>query len=249
MNKKKWFPFIQNHSEAKFRLICLPHSGGVASLYQHLNTYLPAQIELCSVQLPGRETRYGENFVLSIDTLTDQLSEACQELIDRPFALFGHSLGALIGFELLKKLRTHSLSPHMFFISACNPPHKLVGLSTIHQLSDEDFMKKVRSWGDAIPKKVLENPELMNIILPRLRADFTLFETYPYKEEPALTCPFTLFGGTEDPIVTPSNLQEWAQHTTCKPSLRIFSGDHFYHQQFTKELCDAISKTLLEESV
>jgi medium-chain acyl-[acyl-carrier-protein] hydrolase len=189
---------------------------------------LPADVEACPIQLPGRGPRLMERPFTDLSSLIEVLAQALSSLLDKPFAIFGHSLGALVGFELARQLRKqYGVSPaHLFVSAGCAPQIPRRG-SPIHTWPAKEFLEEVRHL-NGIPKEVLEHEELMEIVIPLLRADFALYETYVYSAEPPLNCPISAFGGLQDSKVTRSDLEAWRNQTTGAFSLRMLLGDHFF---------------------
>ena len=222
-------PWIRNlNSQSTFRLFCFPHVGGGASLFHGWQAMLPPNITTCPVQLPGRENRLAEPPFTRISLLVRGMAHALRPFLDCPFAFFGHSMGALISFELARQLRRQKApEPSYLFVSAQDAP-QLPDLSPpLHQLSDADFVERLRLL-NSIPEAILQNTELMRIILPMLRADFTMCETYMYQEEEPLTCPISVFGGLQDGDVSYHSLTAWRDQTCNIFTLRLLPGAHFF---------------------
>ena len=163
-----------------------------------------------------------------LSSLIEVLAQALSSLLDKPFAIFGHSLGALVGFELARQLRRqYGVSPARLFVSAGCAPQIPRRNSPIHTLPAKEFLAELRRL-NGMPKEVLEHEELMDIVIPLLRADFALYETYVYSAEPPLNCPISAFGGFQDSKVTRSDLEAWRDQTTGAFSMRMLPGDHFF---------------------
>jgi medium-chain acyl-[acyl-carrier-protein] hydrolase len=208
---------------------------------------LPADVEVCPVQLPGRSTRLMECPFTEVSSLVQVLAPALCSLVDKPFAVFGHSLGALVGFELARQLRRqYGVEPVRLFVSAGRAPQVPRRDSTIHTLPAKEFLAEVRRF-NGIPMEVLEHEELMEIILPFLRADFALYETYEYSAERPLNCPISTFGGLQDSKVSRSDLEGWRDETTTSFSLRMLPGDHFFLNTARPLLLQMISQELHED--
>jgi len=176
--------------------------------------------------------------------LVQVLAQALSSLLDKPFAIFGHSLGALVGFELARELRRqYSVSPIRLFVSAGRAPQVLRRDSYIHTLPAKEFLAEVRRL-NGIPTAVLEHDELMAIIFPLLRADFALYDTYEYSAEPLLHCPISTFGGWQDSRVSRSDLEAWRAETTACFSLRMLPGGHFFLNTARPLLLQIISQEL-----
>ena len=185
-------------------------------------------IEVCAIQLPGREDRLAETPFANLPSLIDVLAEVLYPHLDLPFAFFGHSLGSLISFELTRRLRRQTApSPMHLFVSGCRAPQIPDPDPPIHQLPDAEFIEELGRF-NGTPQAVLENPELMEVFLPVLRADMRLNETYVYDHEAPLDCPITAFGGLEDEEVSHKELAAWHDQTRSKFNIHMFQGDHFF---------------------
>ncbi len=215
-------------AKPSMRLFCLPYAGGGASAYRSWQEALPAGIEVCSVQLPGREGRVNEEPATTLDGLVPALADALREWLDRPFALFGHSMGALIAFELARHLqRSGGPVPEVLFASAHQAPHLPRGTARIARLPDNELMEQVRAMGGT-PQELLDNRELLELVLPVLRADFSICESYAYRQGPKLALPIEVFGGLADRTVTHGELTPWSVHTESQFRIRMLPGNHFF---------------------
>ncbi|WP_420643176.1 thioesterase II family protein [Candidatus Leptofilum sp.] len=229
MVESPWIAYAKPNEQAALRLFCLPHAGGGAGTYRTWVDWLAPDIEVLPVQLPGRETRFLERPYQTIESLLDDLTTAIRPLLNKPFAFFGHSLGALVGFELARRLRQDGVVPRQLFVSGYGAPHLLVKLPPMHHLDDVAFVAALREL-DTVPTAVLENEELLGLLLPMLRADFAVYEGYIYYKEPPLSCPIIILGGEADPLVPAENLAAWATHTTQPGEMHLIPGGHFYLQ-------------------
>ena len=223
-----WVPFRSQQPEARLRLFCFPYSGGGASIYRSWSAALAPDVELCAVQLPGRETRFKDPAATSMSGLVDQVVEGIGPLVDRPFALFGHSFGALVSFETGHRLQSLGFRPDHLFVSGRQAPHLTYPRAPIHQLGEDAFCDEMRRL-NGTPEHVLSNPALLSLVIGILRADYTVCETYRFSEgRPRLECPLTAFGGTEDPETTVDDVAGWGQHTGGDFEARMIPGDHFF---------------------
>lgn len=223
-----WLACRKRKPHARLRLFCFPYAGGSAAIFRTWPDGLPADVEVCPVQLPGRGTRLMEPPFTRLSPLIQALAHALFPLLDKPFALFGHSLGALVSFELARHLRRqYGLHPVRLFVSAGRAPQIPHRDLPMHSLPGEEFVAKLRRL-NGTPSEVFEHEELMEIVLPLLRADFALYETYVYSTEPPLNCPISTFGGLQDRNVSHGDLVAWRDQTTGSFSLRMFPGDHFF---------------------
>lgn len=242
MKLSPWFPYNQMRSSSQFRLFCFPHSGGVASIFRSWQSCFPSSYEICPIQLPGRENRFAEPLLHSVSDVIQSLYPAIQPFLDIPFALFGHSLGAILAFELIKKIRKEgaSHSSATLFVSACSAPHHLSDKSQLHKMPDAEFLRELEGY-KAMPRQLLESPEAIKVLLPRLKADFTIFETYRNIENPDLVdVPLVAFGSEEDELVPLDHLKAWEKHSLNFIKVELLSGGHFYYLQKLPDLAQRI---------
>lgn len=183
---------------------------------------------MIAVQLPGRETRFSEPARTSLHDLVDELTTALEPWLDRPYALFGHSMGALIAYELARALDRRAMrAPSHLFVSGQAAPHRPNRHRTLHRLPDEALLAALRTL-TARPDAAMDNAELMRLLLPTLRADCTLCSTYEWQDGAPVGCPVTALGGREDRSVSRADLDAWRRHTAGPFDVRIFPGDHFF---------------------
>lgn len=224
---EKWVAYFHPRSHPKLRLLCFPHAGGSARVFYKWSELLPSTVEVCSLELPGRGRRLFETPFTSIDLLLPALGPELLPLLDIPFVCFGHSLGARIAFEFCRWLqKIYQLTPQHFWVAAARAPHLPSDTPPIHGLPDLDFIAELRRYSGTA-EEVLNNPELMSLMLPALKADFSLLETYRYRPSVRLDCPITGFWGQQDDIATQSDVAAWQQHTNAF-SLESVPGNHFF---------------------
>jgi medium-chain acyl-[acyl-carrier-protein] hydrolase len=221
----------QPNSQAELRLFCLPYAGGSSQIYRDWMNHLSQKIELCPIELPGRGSRLNETPIIDLSTLVQEIALGIHHHLDRPFAFFGHSMGALLSFELTRLLRQQGYaSPAHLFVSGYRAPHLKPNSTLIHHLPEPEFTEEIRRLGGT-PEAVLVNAELRELVFPALRADFAAIETYIYRPSTSLVCPITAFGGLQDKGVDVADLEAWRQYTTGKFRLQMFSGSHFFLHQ------------------
>ena len=223
-----WINYRRPNPAARLRLFCFPYAGGGASLYRPWADELPANVEVCPVQLPGRERRLSEPAYSRLDPLVEVLAEELHPLLDLPFAFFGHSMGALIAFELARELRrTGRPQPVHLFVSGRRAPHIPESGRPTHLLPDSEFLEEIRRM-NGTPPELLESPEVVALLLPILRTDLALCETYVHYPERPLDCPVSVFGGYDDPEAPHEDLPPWREATTRECRVHMFPGDHFF---------------------
>jgi medium-chain acyl-[acyl-carrier-protein] hydrolase len=244
-----WFKCFAHGSRApRWRLLCLPYAGGSAGIYSRWANYLPSDVELLAVQYPGREERMGETPIGDLLTLARTLAGIVQALPPRPYAVFGHSLGALIGFEMVRALRKKGQPlPQWLFLSGSGGPR----INTYcdnprHRWTDEAFVEELRRM-DGTPAELLENPELMGLVLPMLRADLAAVDTYNYADALALHVPIQAIGGLDDADVSRERLAEWKQETSAEFSLCMLAGNHFFLHDAAPLICDLLNRQMERE--
>jgi len=241
-----WFACFHPSSTSKIRLFCFPHGGGSPFFFRDWGTSFSQEFELFALNLPGRGNRIQDPLLRDMDDLATAIVDALQPYLDKPFAFFGHSVGALVCFEVARRLEAQGFpSPMRIFISAHEAPHRIAEKTPMYNLPDEELLKVVKEL-EVIPEGALEDQELADIVLPPLRADFQLAETYQFKGK-ELTAPISAFGGTEDPLVRQIELQEWERYTTGQCQLTMFEGDHFYLESHRSSLIEKISSQLSQD--
>ena len=228
------------------RLLCLPYAGGGASVvFRTFGSRLAPVAALCPLELPGRGARRSEALSRRVRELAVRLAGSLEDLRDDSLALLGHSLGALLAFEVARELRRRGgPRPSHLFVSSRRGPRILEAEAPIHGLPDASFVEQVQRRYHAIPEEVLREPDLMELLLPTLRADFEMLETYEYVDEPPLDCPITALGGVEDARATLVGLEAWRVETTGAFQLRRFPGGHFYFREAEGELATLVRRTL-----
>jgi len=239
-----WLVRFKENPQATVRLICFPYAGGAANIYHKWAGLLPAWIELCAVQPPGRGSRLLEEPFTDARSLVCAASEALTPYLDRPFALFGHSLGALVAFEFARHLRRQGKpGPICMFVSGrCAPQIPETGMP-LHTLPEPQFLVELQRL-NGTPDEVLAHPDLMKLMIPVLRGDFAVAETYQYLKEPPLDCRIKAFGGLDDMAINRRSLEAWKEQTANAFSLHMLPGDHFF--LFTSEayLLDLLSEQM-----
>jgi medium-chain acyl-[acyl-carrier-protein] hydrolase len=189
------------------------------------------------IEIPGRGTRMGEKPFKSMKPLVEAIDAAINDHLDKPFALFGHSMGAIVGFELIHRIFSmRRVRPAHLFFSGRKAPHIVHPAVASSSLPDNEFVEKLRRL-EGTPEEVLENPELFGLISPILRADFELTETYSYAPRPQLQCPITVLGGITDKDIIRRDLEAWHEHAAGPFSIQMFPGNHFFiHSHETRVL-------------
>jgi medium-chain acyl-[acyl-carrier-protein] hydrolase len=239
-----WFPYPRPNPSARLRLFCYPFAGGGASAFRHWPDGLPRFVEVVPVQPPGRETRFREPAFTLMAPLVTALADALQPHHDRPYAIFGHSLGALVAFELVRELRRRGgRPPARLIVSGHGAPHLLGRHTPMHALPDDQFRAELRRL-NGTPAAVLDNDELMSVLTPTLRADMAVGETYTPAAEPPLDCPILALGGEGDAYAPPPDLEAWREHTRAACEVHVLPGEHFFLQTHRTPLLKLLTQYL-----
>ncbi|MDF5710480.1 MAG: thioesterase II family protein [Nostoc sp. S4] len=239
-----WVTCSQPNPQANLRLFCFPYAGGNSMIFRTWSNNLPRNVEVCAVEYPGRGRQMNSPPITRLEALVKAIAPVILPYLNKPFAFFGHSMGALVSFELTRLLRLeYNLKPFHLFISARRAPQIPPTKPPIHVLPDQELLEELRTL-NGTPKAVLENPELMQIFLPVLRADFAVLETYIYTLQQPLECPITVFGGSQDQETKYEALQAWREQTSATFSLQMFDGDHFFIHSHQNLLFKLISQQL-----
>jgi medium-chain acyl-[acyl-carrier-protein] hydrolase len=239
-----WVTCPKPNPQADLRLFCFPYAGGSSLIFRTWASSLPENIEVCPIEFPGRGIQMRSVPFTQLEPLVSAIATVLLPYLNKPFAFFGHSMGGLISFELTRLLRrNYSVNPVHLFISGRRAPQILDCDPPIHALPEPEFLEELRHL-NGTPEAVLQNVELMQLLLPILRADFSVLETYVYALEPPLECPITAFGGLQDKEASSTELEAWREHTTTSFQLQMFSGDHFFLHSAQPLLLQSIAQQL-----
>lgn len=227
-NTNSWFITLKPNPRARLRLFCFPYAGSGAKIYHTWAEQLPSDVEVYLARLPGREGRLREVPLTRLTSLVDLINSEIRPLLNKPFAFFGHSMGAIVAFELARILRRENgLEAEHLFISGRRAPQLPRDEPITYHLPDPEFTQALRDL-NGTPNAVLEHPELMNLMMPLLRADFEVCQTYSFEPQAPLTCSMTIFGGLQDRDVPRESLVAWREQTTSPCNVRMLPGDHFF---------------------
>lgn len=238
--RNPWLLCHENKSAA-LRLFCFPYAGGSATVFRKWPEYLPENVEVCAIQLPGRGSRLRESLHTNMSDLIADLHAAIVDIIDEmPFVFVGHSMGALTAFELCHSLQT---SPQHLFVSGFRAPHLPMRTKAIFDLPEDEFIEELKVLGGMQPQ-IMQNRELMNLLLPVLRADFRICDTYMHEKRPILDCGITSVGGIQDPRANKDELQMWEEYTNDSFTLHMLPGDHFFIDTYANLYFEILNREL-----
>ncbi|WP_091610910.1 thioesterase II family protein [Amycolatopsis saalfeldensis] len=225
----RWIRRFHPAGDARVRLVCLPHAGGSATAYFPLSRAAAAaglDAEVVAVQYPGRQDRRAEPCYDDVGDLADSIADDLAPWSDRPLALFGHSMGATVGYEVARRLETRGTELLGLFASACRAPSRH-RVEYVHQRDDDGLIAALKELSGT-DTAVLGDDELLRMVLPAVRGDYTAVETYRHREGPELACPIEVLVGDADPVTTLAEADAWRAHTTGGCALEVFPGGHFY---------------------
>ncbi len=241
-----WIRRFHPRPDSEARLVCLPHAGGSASFFFPMSAAVSPSLDVLSVQYPGRQDRRAEPCVASIQELADRISVQLLPWTDRPLMIFGHSMGATIGFEVASRLeREHGVVLAGLFASGRRAPSRKRH-ETVHQRDDRGIIAELQQLSGT-NSKIMGDEEMLRMVLPAIRADYRAAETYTYEPRPKLHCPIVGLVGDDDPKVTLEEARAWSEHTEGGFDLQVFPGGHFYLASHQSEIVNAVSDHMLAQ--
>jgi len=234
---------LQPRAQARLCLLCFPYAGAAAGVYRHWAAAVPPHIEVCAIEYPGRGCRLSEAPVVRMSTLVETLANGLLPFLRQPVAFFGHSLGAAVAFELARLLQREVQSCPVYLIaSGRRAPHLPSLRPPLHDLPEHDLVQELKAL-NGTPREVLESPEIMEIVLPFLRADFELEAAYVSSIGAPLDLPIAAYGGAADRLVGEDEIEAWRPYTRVAFRKRVFPGDHF----FVNTARDSVLRAILED--
>jgi medium-chain acyl-[acyl-carrier-protein] hydrolase len=240
-NREIWMQRPRPNPDAGLRLVCLPYSGGRASVFKNLAANLPGDVELWAVEYPGHGRRLSEAPHTRLAPLVEQVTDVIAEEVPRPFALLGYSVGALIGFEVTREFaRRGQPGPTALFVAASKAPHLRPTRPPLHELSRDELIEGLHRLA-GVRNELLDNDELVDVMLPVLRADLSLDETYAYDPGDRLECPVVAFGGSEDWSTPRPKLEAWREQTSGDFSVVMLPGGHFFLDSSRARFAQAVA--------
>lgn len=243
MTPTDWIARPHPNPSARLRLFCFPYAAGGDAMFRTWWQALPADVEVCAIRLPGRDQRLHEPLFSRITPLVEALADALAPELARPHALYGHSMGARVAFELAREQRRRGRAEPALLAVSGRPAPQCPGRDPMHALSTDQMIARLRRLGGT-PEAVLREPELMAMFLPILRADLAVNEAEPHRPEPPLACPILALGGTHDERCLRDELDAWRDQTRGGFTAEIFPGGHFFVHTAGRELLAALSRAL-----
>ncbi len=241
---KSWLIPVRENPNARLRLFLFHYAAGAASIYRTWGEGLPEDIEIFALQLPGRETRMSEPLLTSIPVLVQNLHRVMRPLLDKPWVSFGHSMGCVLSFELLRSVRrAKERMPLRYFGSGRRGPGVPSRHPDMHTMTDAELLEALRQYGGT-PEEILNEPDFMAMLYPIIRADFQALETHVFADEAPLEVPFSIYCGRDDERATPDELEDWKDYSSAECEIKLFDGGHFYINTHRHQVLEMLSRDL-----
>ncbi|NEB15905.1 thioesterase [Streptomyces coelicoflavus] len=242
-----WIRRWSGGSAPRYTLVCLPHAGGTAGFYRSWAALTPPEVELLAIQYPGREDRFEDPEAADMRELVSAVADALGPLLDRPYALFGHSMGSAVAWELAHELTGRGVpGPRRLFASGRAAPGTAV-TGDLHRQNDATLSAELARLGGT-DREVLDDPGLRSLVLRAVRHDYRIIETHRPADRPPLSCPLHVLTGSADPELGEERSRDraggWADLTTARTEVRVFPGDHFYLTPRRREVVAAVLRRL-----
>ncbi len=248
MTRNPWLSVPRPRAAPDLRLFCFPFAGGSASAFRGWGDALDERVEIVALQPPGRESRFAEPAITQMGALVGRICEALASSLDRPFVFFGHSLGALVSFEVARALRRQGRPmPLAMIVSGRRAPQVPLGRPPFHRLDDAALVSEIRKLGGD-PHRLFDSEEMRALLLPVARADFAVHDTHVHEDEHPLDVPISVFGGLDDHTTNERNLRAWQEQCVGPVSLSMFPGGHFFIEDARHDVLQAIA-ALLAQSI
>lgn len=238
-----WVRRFRPKPDAATRLVCFPHAGGSASYYLPVARGVPASVDVLAIQYPGRQDRRHEPGIDDIERLADLVTAELADWRDRPLALFGHSMGAMVGYEVARRLERDGTTPAALIASGRRAPSRHRETS-VHRLDDHGLRAELARLSGT-GSELLDDVDMLNMILPATRCDYRAVESYRHRPGPPLRSPVLALVGDQDTEVTVAEAEAWREHTTGAFELRVFPGGHFYLNEHAATVLELITRQLV----
>lgn len=240
--RSRWIRNFRPAPDAGIRLVCFPHAGGSASYYFPMATALSPEFDVYAVQYPGRQDRHSEPFVESIAELADQVVDELQPVLDAPLALFGHSMGAVLAFEVARRLEARGgRRPAVVFASGSRAPSRYDDEPNHER--DADLIQVMRDLGGTDPR-VLNNPDMLATFLPAFRNDYRALQAYRQAPTVAIGAPIVVLTATDDPKTSLADARAWHEHTAGGGDVHTFTGGHFFLEKQPQRVIEVVTRAL-----
>jgi medium-chain acyl-[acyl-carrier-protein] hydrolase len=240
----QWIERTTGPLRPRFRLFCFPYAGGGAGIFRGWAKEIGASVEVCAIRLPGREKRYAEPAFRRSEEVVESLVPILPDFLGMPFAMFGHSMGAILAYEVARGiLKTMGVEPRALFVSARRGPDLRSTKPDVHHLPREELLARVRAL-NGTPAEVFQNDDLVELILPTLRCDFEMAECYRHAAGPTLSCPVIAMGGRRDADISAQDIAGWRSVTSGPFKSMMFDGDHFFLSGNRTPLLQALRQEL-----
>jgi surfactin synthase thioesterase subunit len=242
--KSPWFVPLRTRPDAQVRLVCFPSAGAGASVYGRWAQHLPPELDAWAAQLPGREARRLERSLSDIHEIADTCARLMEPALDRPFVLFGHSMGALVAFEVARRLAARGKEPLALFLSGRAAPHLTRGYDGVAHLSDDEFIERMDTLFGGVPELLRTDAEFRELYLPPLRADVNAVASYRPVDDAPQTFPIHVLGGAQDKSVSREALEAWQGYAKGYFEVHTFPGDHFHVYSTREPVIALITRTI-----
>lgn len=242
---RQWVRRFHPRPEAGIRLICLPHAGGGAPAYFPTSAAMTPAVEVLAVQYPGRQERRHEPLIGSVDGLADELFRVLEPDTGESYALFGHSMGAMVAYELALRFEDAGRPPLRLFASGRRAPSRYRP-DERQPLDDESLLAELRELSGT-DKRLFQRDDLLRAALPVIRNDYQAADAYVHSPGATVNCPITVLIGDEDPHVTVDEARSWRDHTTGGSEVLVYAGGHFYLTEHQAQVVSAIAQRLTPE--
>jgi pyochelin biosynthetic protein PchC len=248
-DRTRWLGRFRPAPSAPTRLVCFPHAGGSASYYRPVAVAMSPEVDVFAVQYPGRQDRHREPLVDNLTTLADTLADVLDDRDDRPTAFFGHSMGAILAFEVARRMERRGIRLAGGLFVSGRPAPTVIRERYVHLMAEPDLIAEVKGLSGT-DSRLLDDDEVVSMVLPALRGDYKAIETYRYPPGPDVTCEVVVLFGDQDPMVTAAEAEQWRRHTTGPFSTHVYPGGHFYldvqHRAVNRLIAEHLATTAAE---
>lgn len=242
----KSFKPIRISDDSSIDLFCFPYAGSGASIFYSWANYLNPKINIYGFLAPGKEDRISEELIVDLNTLVQNAVEELKQIINKPFVLFGHSMGSVLAFEIAKTLESETITPELVILSGRPPPRFGLKMNPISHLGDKELIAELHKL-EGTDTRILENDELMELLLPIIRADFRISEAYKSSASLKINSPMIAIGSEEDPWLNVAEFSEWKDYSNSTTKIHFFPGGHFYLREHIDLLTAFLNTEILAQ--